>query len=882
MWTSREQHAVVAYKDNMYLSGGYASYLYTQQANCGDFACGDTDASSYRYYMNDVWSSPDGLNWFPLTESAFSRKEKNSQLQFPRGGHTMIIFDPPPVYPIAFADRNAVHNQPDGDGNYNQNQLPELWVFGGRGGESFFDKLNLNTPFKDARYYYNDIWVSRAQDANGKNLGKEWHPLTYNDATPPSPTVDTLPGSTPAPALTPWWQGRTGHTTTLSCSWPQLNCLTVLPPGVLGSQLQRFVYIVGGHGYGTATGGIFFDDVWAWRPDVLGETFVQDFTDGALYATGDGSSFHFSKSSPSLNYVTPESPISQLILQVLPTKLDKNDNRRLIQRTFLTPYEISLLKNNSIFNIQDFTNPNLAGEYTMLKLRGYDYPQVPLEDRLHFDKVCDVRALAIAMASKCTVNPPSQTLYLGQKNMPWNVLPDWGKGLPGITAQGIAWHGPGRTDYKYLFPMGPGVDDLPSQLRNWDGCTPNFEINNPVHGTNVEGLGYVQQLSTVKNPNSQMQELQCKWTPGVRAYHSAQYYEDRLYIFGGKSKSFSSPVFMADTWYRDAILPTTRFKSAPKSNTDNPFFYFTPNEPGVKFEYRIWDPVNYIEIRPWTTCTVKTDVGWLSWRKGGPGNGLYTLYARSVDPAGNRDERYVNEQNVHTWYYVSPTPYDIIFISAGSFFGLALFGYLEYRRRVRKAAMERYAMKRMRRKFKAMQRDIDGRAVDWRSLYMESKAAEEALKGKKRAKKAVRDKKAEKRDKDKKKREKEKEMVKKKLKAEGAKKDKDAKSKGSVGDDGISGRGDKTDGGISGKGDKKDKTAKKGKKKEEDGVDKPAVKSKDNKLKDYERGGKDTAEVEANKVDPMEEGVKQRKSNKRFKEYETAEQQGDGEQKKDL
>ena len=29
-----------------------------------------------------------------------------------------------------------------------------------------------------------------------------------------------------------------------------------------------------------------------------------------------------------------------------------------------------------------------------------------------------------------------------------------------------------------------------------------------------------------------------------------------------------------------------------------------------------------------------------------------------------------------------------------------------------------YAMKRMRRKFKAMQRDIDGRAVDWRTLYM--------------------------------------------------------------------------------------------------------------------------------------------------------------------
>ena len=36
----------------------------------------------------------------------------------------------------------------------------------------------------------------------------------------------------------------------------------------------------------------------------------------------------------------------------------------------------------------------------------------------------------------------------------------------------------------------------------------------------------------------------------------------------------------------------------------------------------------------------------------------------------------------------------------------------------------RYAMKRMRRKFKAMQRDINGKSVDWRTLYMEAKEAE--------------------------------------------------------------------------------------------------------------------------------------------------------------
>jgi hypothetical protein len=95
-----------------------------------------------------------------------------------------------------------------------------------------------------------------------------------------------------------------------------------------------------------------------------------------------------------------------------------------------------------------------------------------------------------------------------------------------------------------------------------------------------------------------------------------------------------------------------------------------------------------------------------------------------------------------------------------TFLALCFFGYLEYRRRVKKAAMERYAMKRMRRKFKAMQRDIDGRAVDWRSLYMESKEQEIVGQEKKKDKdNKKRDKKAEKREKEKQKREKEREKT---------------------------------------------------------------------------------------------------------------------------
>ena len=93
----------------------------------------------------------------------------------------------------------------------------------------------------------------------------------------------------------------------------------------------------------------------------------------------------------------------------------------------------------------------------------------------------------------------------------------------------------------------------------------------------------------------------------------------------------------------------------------------------------------------------KVDVSWLNWRKKGPGTGWYTLYLRAVDPAGNRDYLYTNNKNVYNWRYVSPTPWDIIFGCLGGFIGLLILIFIEYRRRTRKAAMERYALKRMRR-----------------------------------------------------------------------------------------------------------------------------------------------------------------------------------------
>ena len=240
--------------------------------------------------------------------------------------------------------------------------------------------------------------------------------------------------------------------------------------------------------------------------------------------------------------------------------------------------------------------------------------------------------------------------------------------------------------------------------------------------------------------------------------------------------------------------------------------------------------------------------------------------------------------------YVSPTPWDIIAEGVCGFLGLCGIGYLEYRRRMKKAAMERYAMKRMRRKFKALQKDMEGGEVDWRTLYNETKAKGEL--GKKGTKAKV-DKQKEKRDADKKKRDKEKENIKKKLKA--GKDFKEKKRQEAMKSDESS-----------------KKTKKKSKKeKEEDAAggtvaiidedekaDEPSGdpgKSPPPKLKDYEKGGGGGAnppklkDYEKGKVGAEEKDAKepklkdyeksaasnneentakQRKTNKRYKDYE--------------
>eukprot|EP01039_Chlorochromonas_danica_P008280 gene8280-9129_t len=682
IWSPREQHAVAAYGNYLYLTGGYASRLYSLVSACGDYACGDTQAGDYRYYLADVWRSADGESWTLITESAFSVTNDasySSIFQTPRGrgGHSML----------AFADSTGT---------------PYLWVFGGRGGNNSVTGGDLVD--------YNDVW--RAALAGTTPSPAAWRPVKVNDSY-------SMP-----------WAGRRGLS-------------VALDPSTTDNLETRTLYLYGG----MSGNDTFYDDVWAWRLD-NDDFWRLDYSTAELYGSGSGNDLAFYNNSPSIYYVSVDSPIEAMRRFWVPPKPGSGTGYQL--REYITSDEIEQMQSVGVMTIEDLAN---AGLYVILKLRGFDIPQVPKSERLTVSKICDYRAFAKAIVNKCS-NISRPDTYDGEWQMPWNVVPVFG-GLAPLT-DSVKWHG--RKGYGFLRPETGTVEEL---IAEWDGCTYESAIQG-LHGPNVNGIGYVTQVSGIRDPTPEVENLFCRQTPGPRAFHSLVPFEGRVYLLGGKQ---SDDHVVADAWYRDARMPRATIQSAPKDRSSNNWFHFTANEAGCYFEYRLWDAYGYKEIRPWTPVTKKTSVYWLNWREGGPGNGDYTLFVRAVDPSGNRDDLFIYGVNVYRWHYISPTPWDIIFGIVGAFIGLCLLAYLEYRRRVKKAAMERYAMKRMRRKFKAMQRDVEGRAVDWRTLYMESKQAEEMGKRERKKLKKTRDKNAEKREKEKKKREKEKELIKRKLRA---------------------------------------------------------------------------------------------------------------------
>jgi len=173
----------------------------------------------------------------------------------------------------------------------------------------------------------------------------------------------------------------------------------------------------------------------------------------------------------------------------------------------------------------------------------------------------------------------------------------------------------------------------------------------------------------------------------------------------------------------DPIRPKTEFAVFPASSSSDLEFRFRSTKKGSIFEYYMLNALEMLTVRNWTKSM---DVlNYLSWLDGGE----HQLRVRSIDPAGNIDEFYIDEQNMYTWIYIPALPWGLIIGLIVAFVIISIGVVLEWRKRRKRAAMERYAMKRMRRKLKGAQKG-GNKDVDWRKDY------DDAKDGKKKKKKS--------------------------------------------------------------------------------------------------------------------------------------------------
>ena len=161
----------------------------------------------------------------------------------------------------------------------------------------------------------------------------------------------------------------------------------------------------------------------------------------------------------------------------------------------------------------------------------------------------------------------------------------------------------------------------------------------------------------------------------------------------------------------------TQFKATPADHSSDTVVTFESDVSGCVFQWRLIDYTYNTVIRNWTTTAITTcetcasegrlDLTWLP-------KGMLRLRIRAVDAAGHVEPTFREGENQHTWTYVPPFPWLILIGVLLGILAFTLAIFLELRRRRRKKAMERYAIKRMRRKFKGMDKRKQKDVPDWK------------------------------------------------------------------------------------------------------------------------------------------------------------------------
>lgn len=662
MFSAREHHSIsvqqraftdekgsVHVQDYIFVVGGFARI---RQSFCGDHACND---DGYRVALDDAWVSTDGWNWLQIRPAFHNIQDGQilhaGQGNFQgRGGHSSVIIHSNPFRKSDTLEHPAAAAMKD-----------HLVILGGE----------TSNPKESSTAFLNDIWsVELSTEPCCKKKGAcVLTPTMLHPTHGCLPTVDQWTRQRNAD-----WSGRSGHATIYE------------PPSAHNAFGERML-VMGG-----INGGGVLADVWSWNnvsfaPGDTGEAASADNTahiDPAWERDFAGPSQDHGLYQ---NYLSVHSEVSALVSYQLPDltggkdgveleqgEISPNEDFHLNALPLVRPQDAERMKLAGITTIQDLSK---ASVYDILKLRGVDNPWLEkITPAVH--NICYLKALADAFVDKCSdgnnrpmaaMANPKEEVYtdISLRNSTYCVVT-----LP--------------TSPDECYPY------------EWNGCTPIDEFDL----VDVFGLGNVDVPLIEHDPTQDLGELHCRETPPARYMSSSVFADNKAIIVGGRDQTLDT--LFSDVWARDDAFPLAVITTKPRSYTAESRFDFSSTKSTAQvFEYKLIDSDN-AELMNWQRTTIDqgADVSWLDWRKGGPGRGWYTLVVRAIDLSGNRDASY-GDTNVHTWLYVPRPPVGKILAGVFSFVLVTCVMRCEYNRREQKKALERYALRRARRKYRLKQ-----------------------------------------------------------------------------------------------------------------------------------------------------------------------------------
>ncbi|TYZ60579.1 hypothetical protein PybrP1_002009 [[Pythium] brassicae (nom. inval.)] len=247
---------------------------------------------------------------------------------------------------------------------------------------------------------------------------------------------------------------------------------------------------------------------------------------------------------------------------------------------------------------------------------------------------------------------------------------------------------------------------------SWDGCSHigTMVLDATTRRTKWPDVNGVDQVQILRDVFDDAQASVCKWGPSPRTGHAGVVFQRKVFAFGGLT---APDYFENDVWYRDKRRPKAQFTLVPPTRSSDTVFAFASDKPGCLFEYHVTNMVEMLVVRNWTRSLGQVD--FLSWLDGG----TYRFRVRALDPAGNVDGSFETGRNEYEWVYVPKLPWGLLVGLSAAALVLLVGFFLEWRKRRKRAAMERYAMKRMRRKLKG--KKAEGGDENWRETYDNAK-----------------------------------------------------------------------------------------------------------------------------------------------------------------